>query len=76
MVISFESRLRPVDPVLGAMVLHPLSKAKEVLRFFHEFSTTAPDEVTTLGLLVTAPDGSPAVAIVACCCGPVDEGKC
>lgn len=74
-VTSFEYQLHPVGPVLGGMVLHPLSKAKDVLRFFHEFSTTAPDEVATQALLVTGPDGSPAVAIVACYCGPVDEGE-
>ena len=74
-VTSFEYQLHPVGPVLGGMVLHPLSKAKEVLRFFHEFSSTAPDEVATQALLVTAPDGSPSVAVVAFYCGPVDEGE-
>ena len=63
-VTSFEYQLHPVGPVLGGMVLYPLSKAKEVLRFFHEFSSSAPDEVSTLGLLATAPDGSPAVVTV------------
>ncbi len=74
-VTSFEYRLHRVGPVLGGMVFHPLSNAKKVLRFYHEFSSTAPDEVTTLGLLATAPDGSPAVVTVACYCGPLDEGE-
>ncbi len=74
-VTSFEYELHPVGPVLGGMVLHSLSKAKEVLRFFDEFSHMAPDEVTTLGLLLTAPDGTPAVATVACYCGPLDQGE-
>ncbi len=74
-VTSFEYRLHPVGPVLGGMVLHPLSRAKEVLRFHHEFSSTAPDEVTTICALLTAPDGSPAVASVACYCGPIDEAE-
>ncbi len=74
-VTSFEYRLHPVGSVLGGMVLYPLSKAKEVLRFFHDFSGTAADELSTLGLLLTAPDGSPAVAILACYCGPLDEGE-
>ena len=38
-----------MGPVLGGMVIHPLSKAKEVLPFFHEFSSTAPDEVGDRG---------------------------
>lgn len=74
-VTSFEYQLHPVGPVLGGMVLHSLSKAKEVLRFFDEFSHMAPDEVTTNGLLLTAPDGTPAVATVACYCGPLDKGE-
>jgi hypothetical protein len=30
------------------MVAHPLSKAREVLRFFLEFSAGAPDELSTM----------------------------
>lgn len=72
-VTSFEYKLHPVGPVLGGMVLYPPSK--EALRFFDEFSSTCPDEVSTAGLLLTAPDGTPAVAIVACHCGSLDEGE-
>ncbi len=72
---SFEYQLHPVGPVLGGMVLYPMSRGHEALRFFHDFSTACPDEVTTLGLLLTAPDGSPAVAIAACYCGPLDQGE-
>jgi FAD binding domain-containing protein/berberine-like enzyme len=74
-VTSFEYRLHPVGPVLGGMVIYPISKGKEVLRFFDEFSATCPDEVTTVGLLLTAPDGNPAVAIAVCYTGPLDEGE-
>ena len=70
---SFEYRLYEVGPVLGGMVIYPMTK--EALRFFDEFSATCPDEVTTVGLLMTAPDGNPAVAIAACYCGPLDEGE-
>ena len=58
-VTSFEYRLHPVDPVLGGLVLYPLSR--EALQFFHEFSSICPDEVSTVGLLLTTPDGTPAV---------------
>jgi FAD/FMN-containing dehydrogenase len=74
-VTSLEYQLHPVGPVLGGLVLHPDSRGKEVLRFFHEFSTGCADEVSTLGLLLTAPDGSPAVGIAACYSGPVDHGE-
>ncbi len=75
-VTSFDYRLHPVGPaVLGGMVLYPLSKGKEALHFFHKFSNTCPDEVSTLGVLLTAPDGNPAVAIAVCYCGPLDQGE-
>jgi hypothetical protein len=74
-VTSFEYQLHEVGPVLGGMVLYPLSHGKEALRFFYEFSSTCPDEVSTTGLLSSAPDGTPAVAILACYCGPLDEGE-
>jgi FAD/FMN-containing dehydrogenase len=72
-VTSFEYRLHPVGPVLGGMVLYPLSK--EAPRFFHEFSSTCPDEVSTVGLLLTTPDGTPAVGMAACYCGPLEHGE-
>ncbi len=74
-VTSFEYRLHPVGPVLGGMVIYPLSEARKFLRFFHEFSSTAPDQLSTIGLLLAAPDGSPAVAVAACYSGPLDEAK-
>jgi len=74
-VTSFEYQLHPVGPVLGGMVLHPLDKAKEVFRFFHEFSAGCPDELSTVAAVLTAPDGSPAVAIAVCYCGSLDEGE-
>jgi FAD/FMN-containing dehydrogenase len=46
-VTAFEYRLYPVGKVLGGAVLHPMSRAKEVLRFYRDFSS-APDEITAL----------------------------
>jgi FAD/FMN-containing dehydrogenase len=74
-VTSFEYALHEVGPVLGGMVIYPISKGAEALRFFDEFSATCPDEVSTAALLLTAPDGNPAVAIAACYTGPLDTGE-
>lgn len=74
-VTSFEYRLHPVGPVLGGMVLHPLSQGEEVLRFFDEFSSAAPDELNTVGAVLTAPDGTLAFATAVCYCGPVELGE-
>jgi FAD/FMN-containing dehydrogenase len=74
-VTSFEYALHEVGPVLGGMVIYPISKGREVLRFFDEFAASCPDEVSTAALLLTAPDGNPAVAIAACYTGPLDTGE-
>jgi FAD/FMN-containing dehydrogenase len=72
-VTSFEYRLHPQGKVLGGMALY--SPTKEALRFFDDFSHACPDEVSTLGLLTSAPDGSLALAIAVCHCGPMDAGE-
>ncbi len=74
-VTSFEYRLHPVGPVLGGLVVYPLSDGKAALRVFDEFSATCPDEVSTAGIVATAPNGEPAVVIAACFCGPLDQGE-
>jgi hypothetical protein len=62
-VTSFEYQLHPVGPVLGGEIIYPLDQAKEVLRFYRDWSTTAPDEARVDATLVSGPNG-PAVAIV------------
>ena len=75
-VTSFEYQLHPVGPtILGGMVVHPLSKAKEVLRFYREFSKAAPDELTIYALLFNPPDSETMVALICCYCGPLDKGE-
>jgi FAD/FMN-containing dehydrogenase len=74
-VTSFEYRLHTVGPVLGGMIVYPLARGREVLRFFDEFSNNCPDEVSTIGLLFTTPTGEPAVAIAVCYCGSLDQGE-
>jgi hypothetical protein len=73
-VTSFEYRLHPVGPVLGDMVLHRISQATEVLRFYREFTASQPDEQTWAGIL-TIPDGNLVVALDPCYVGPLDEGE-
>ncbi|HEV2336835.1 MAG TPA: FAD-binding protein [Stellaceae bacterium] len=74
-VTSFEYQLHTVGPVLGGILVYPLSRGREVLRFFDEFSRHCPDEVTTLSALLTAPTGDPVVAVGFCYCGPLDQGE-
>ena len=73
--IAFEFRLHPVSTVLGGLVVHPLERARDVLRFYQEFAPTQPDELTTYAAMLTLPDGTPVVALVACYAGDIDEGE-
>ena len=72
-VTSFEYRLHPVGLVLGGEIVYPLEQAREMLRFYRDWSTNAPDDVRVDASLVSTPDG-PALGFEVCCCGPVDEG--
>ena len=75
-VTSFEFRLHPTESlVLGGMVIHPLEKAKEVLRFYREFSSSLPDEAEAYLALLTSPDGDPVVALILGYNGPIAEGE-
>jgi len=72
---SLEFQLHEVGAVLGGIVIYPITIGKEALRFYDEFAATCPDEVTTVISVMVAPDGDPAVSIIACHCGPRDEGE-
>jgi hypothetical protein len=74
-VTSFEYRLHPVGPVLGGLVIHPLSQAVEVLRFYRQFSASQPDELQTWAGILTLPDGNPVVALAPCYVGSLEEGE-
>jgi hypothetical protein len=84
-VTSFEYRLYPVGPiVLGGMVLYPMEKAPEFLRFYRDFAADVPDELTINPLLRIAPPApflpehvhhKPVVGIAACYAGSIEEGQ-
>jgi FAD/FMN-containing dehydrogenase len=73
-VTSLEYRVHPVGPVLGGELIFPLDRAKETLRFYRDWSLSAPDEVRADASLVSGPEG-PALAIIVCYCGSIDEGE-
>ncbi len=74
-VTSFTYRLHPVGPVLTGGLTYPWARAREVLRFHDDLLATAPDELTTAVSLALDPAGDPVLTIVACWCGPHDEGE-
>jgi FAD/FMN-containing dehydrogenase len=83
-VTSFEYRLHPVGPVVvGGMTLYPAAQADEVLRFYRDFVSSAPDELGMVFAFLSAPPApfvpehlhfAPMVAIAVCYAGPLEEG--
>ena len=74
-VTSFEYRLHPVGPMLGGLVIYPMDQARRLLRFYHEFTSDAPDELGSVAVLATLPDGTKAVVLLLGYNGPVDQGE-
>jgi FAD/FMN-containing dehydrogenase len=75
-VTSLEFQLHPVGPILLAGgVSHPLSAAREMLRFYREFSFGAPDALTVYANLGHGPDGTPRAAMRAVFNGSVEAGQ-
>ena len=54
-VTRFDFRLHPVRNVLAGMVMYPMARAREMLRFFREQTAAAPDELTALFAFMLAP---------------------
>ena len=77
-VTSFEYRLFPVGPIVaGGLIAYPLDSARDMLRFYRDFTASAPDECSVAATLVHAPDGSGTklTAMVACYCGSAADGE-
>lgn len=74
-VTSFKLQVHPVGNMLGGLVIHPVEKAPEVLRFHAEFSADIPDELNTVAAMLYSPDGDPVVAIGLCYNGPIEKGE-
>jgi FAD/FMN-containing dehydrogenase len=83
-VTSFEFQLHQVGPtVLSGLVFYPAEEAELVLRGYRAACANAPDELTTLVNLTTAPPvpflpesvhGQPVVGIGGCWSGELDAG--
>jgi FAD/FMN-containing dehydrogenase len=75
---SLEYDLHAVGPMItGGVVVHPLMRAGDALRFYRDTCMNLPDEMMLVAGLQTAPDASNAkvVGIVAAHCGSLEEGE-
>lgn len=75
-VTNLEYQLYPVGPnVLAGMVLHPIARAREALRFYRDFSRNLPDEASCWAALLNTPDGMPVVGMLMMYAGAIDDGQ-
>src|ERR1043166_7125544 len=74
-VTSFEYQLHPVRPVLAGMVVHPMEKAGEMLRFYRDFCRSCPDEMLAAAALMTSHEGTPVAVIIASYIGDIETGE-
>jgi FAD/FMN-containing dehydrogenase len=84
-VTEFTFRLHPVGPmVLGGMLVFPGHLGREVLSFWRDFVEDAPDQLGSGVAMITAPPadfvpeparGKPAVGILICWAGDIEEGE-
>jgi FAD/FMN-containing dehydrogenase len=75
-VTAFEYRLHGVGPdLLVGSVLHRYEHARGAMKFYHEFSRKAADELSVDAALVTLPTGERAFSMTACYVGDPSAGK-
>ncbi len=79
-VTSFEYRLHELEPITAGVVFYPFAMTKDVLRFYREFTSSAPDSVMTMGGIMNGPEETPLAGekagwITVCHSGPESEGE-
>src|SRR5215203_2258390 len=75
---SLQYALHPVGPMItGGVVVHPLLRAADMLRFFRDTCASLPDEAMLVAVLQSAPDGSGAkvAGIAGGHCGSPESGE-
>ena len=67
-VTSFEFALHPMSrQVVGGDLVFPITRARELLGFYLEYSLNAPDDLYVDAIMSTPPGGKDGVFIIHCC---------
>jgi hypothetical protein len=79
-VTSFEFGLHDLEPITGGMAMYPESMIGDLLHFYRDFTTSAPDSVTTMFGIFIGPPGTPVEGqntgmIAACHSGSASDGE-
>jgi FAD binding domain/Berberine and berberine like len=74
-VTSLLVRLHPIEKVLAGLILFPLAEAMSVLTGYCKFASSAPEELSVIGGIVSAPDGKPCVLLAPTWSGESKRGE-
>ena len=74
-VTAFDYQLHPLGTILGGMIAHPMSRAREVLKFYRDFTRQLPDELILGCGTLTAPNGQSVIGFLVCWCGDLSQGE-
>jgi FAD/FMN-containing dehydrogenase len=83
-VTSFVFTLHDIDTVYGGPMLWPLEQSTEVMRWYRNYITQAPDEINGFFAFLTVPAGAPfpehlhghkMCGVVWCYTGPMDQAE-
>lgn len=83
-VTEFTYRLYEVGPVLAGTVYYPAERCRDVLRFYRDYISAIPDDLSTMFAYMASPPnpavykllhGGPVVAIHVCYTGPLETGE-
>ncbi|TCC66166.1 FAD-binding oxidoreductase [Kribbella pittospori] len=84
-VTEFEFRLHPVGPIIyGGPIMWPMEKSPDLMRFYRDWITGVPDDLTTAVMHRWIPPlpsipaelhGRPVVVVLACYAGSVEDGE-
>lgn len=77
---SLQFRLHELQPITGGVAVYPFALARDVFRFYREYTSSAPDSVETMAGIMNGPPESPfaggkAAWINVCHSGPAAEGE-
>ncbi|CAN5571213.1 hypothetical protein BH23CHL5_BH23CHL5_02480 [soil metagenome] len=71
---EFEFELHPVGTVIAGMTGYLIDAGREVLEIYREFTTSAPDELTSIAILTHGPDGRKMIGIAVTYSGDLQHG--
>src|SRR6266851_489771 len=74
-VTSMLVRLHPIEKVLAGFILFPLNEAMSVLTGYCKSASSAPEELSVIGGIVSAPDGKPCVLLAPTWSGESKRGE-